>query len=106
MELKFLNNDENPLLKFFENRNVQLYLISLILKNTDTDNKILINQIELAKKLNVTVSSISKFLGVLIDCNIVKKVKNGVYMLNPDICVLLTDTEKSISDKKKIYKEL
>ncbi len=107
MELKFLINEENKLLYFFEHKNVLFKLISLILKTTDPkDNICMLNQSELAWDMRVTIASTSKCLTELIKNDIIKKVRNGVYMLNPDICLSIADTDKSILEKRKIYQSI
>jgi predicted transcriptional regulator len=68
--------------------NKKLKVIKWILNNIDPKtNRIVTTHEEIAKELGITRVVVSQTFKQLIDNNFIKKIRNGLYMVNPDIII-------------------
>ena len=67
------------------------YLLS---KMSNVDNTIVARYDDIMKELQVSRQTISSTLKILREANFIKKIANGVYMVNPDIIVKGTGGKK------------
>lgn len=65
--------------------NKKIKVLNWLLENKNSQNQILGTQREIAEKTKVSTPVVTETMGMLIDTNLLKKVRNGLYMLNPDV---------------------
>lgn len=65
--------------------NKKIKVLNWLLENKNNQNQILGTQREIAEKTNVSTPVVTETMGMLIQTNLLKKVRNGLYMLNPDV---------------------
>lgn len=65
--------------------NKKIKVLNWLLENKNSQNQILGTQREIAEKTNVSTPVVTETMGMLIQTNLLKKVRNGLYMLNPDV---------------------
>ena len=62
------------------------------LENMDFENKVyILNQRKLAEELNFKLQTIRNAISRLIKLNFLKKIENGLYMVNPSLACKVTD---------------
>ena len=66
----------------------KLVIVKWILNNfNDKDNIVFFTQRKLVKELGISIKTINETIKLLLENNFMKKIQNGVYMINPDILV-------------------
>lgn len=65
--------------------NKKIKVLNWLLSNKNAQNQILGTQREIAEKTDVSGPIVNETMGMLIQSNLLKKVRNGLYMLNPDV---------------------
>lgn len=65
--------------------NRKVKVLSWLLENRNRDNQVLVSQRELAEKCGVSKQTVTTTLKALQDADAIKKVRPGVYLLNPDL---------------------
>jgi hypothetical protein len=91
--------------------NRKIKVLNWMLENKNSENQILGTQREIAQSVSVSVPVVNETIKMLMSVKALKKVRNGVYVLNPDIMFkgynqkrmnLLLQYEKiKIHDQKK-----
>jgi hypothetical protein len=91
--------------------NRKIKVLNWMLENKNSENQILGTQREIAQSVSVSVPVVNETIKMLMSVKALKKVRNGVYVLNPDIMFkgynqkrmnLLLQYEKiEIHDQKK-----
>lgn len=91
--------------------NRKIKVLNWMLENKNNENQILGTQREIAQSVSVSVPVVNETIKMLMSVKALKKVRNGVYVLNPDIMFkgynqkrmnLLLQYEKiEIHDQKK-----
>ena len=78
----------SSLLGIFEKTTPELKLLLWLVANRDDiSNQVICNQRVMAKKSNISISVINRTLNNFIKVGFLKKIQNGVYMINPLIVV-------------------
>lgn len=80
----FYQNFIEVLESYFSGSKFKVSVLKLLLLNADKENCIFATSAEMAKALNTTAPNVLKELKVLQNCGFIKKIKNGVYQINPD----------------------
>ncbi|EIT6714728.1 replication/maintenance protein RepL [Campylobacter upsaliensis] len=80
----FYQNFIEVLESYFSGSKFKVSVLKLLLLNADKENCIFATSAEMAKALDTTQQNVSKELKALQDCGFIKKIKNGVYQINPD----------------------
>ena len=80
----FYQNFIEVLESYFSGSKFKVSVLKLLLQNADKENCIFATSAEMAKALDTTQQNISKELKALQNCGFIKKIKNGVYQINPD----------------------
>lgn len=80
----FYQNFIEVLESYFSGSKFKVSVLKLLLLNADKENCIFATSAEMAKALNTTAPNVLKELKALQNCGFIKKIKNGVYQINPD----------------------
>ncbi|MCR2060363.1 replication/maintenance protein RepL [Campylobacter helveticus] len=80
----FYQNFIEVLESYFSGSKFKVSVLKLLLLNADKENCIFATSVEMAKALDTTQQNVSKELKALQNCGFIKKIKNGVYQINPD----------------------
>ncbi|EAL3911381.1 replication/maintenance protein RepL [Campylobacter upsaliensis] len=80
----FYQNFIEVLESYFSGSKFKVSVLKLLLLNADKENCIFATSAEMAKALDTTQQNVSKELKALQNCGFIKKIKNGVYQINPD----------------------
>ncbi|TNB57170.1 replication/maintenance protein RepL [Campylobacter helveticus] len=80
----FYQNFIEVLESYFSGSKFKVSVLKLLLLNADKENCIFATSAEMAKALNTTAPNVLKELKALQNCRFIKKIKNGVYQINPD----------------------
>ena len=82
----------------------QLNVLAYILQNVhQSDNTVIFTYDKIAKKTGVSKDTVARIIGRLGEKDCIRKVHNGVYMINP--CVMVWGTESKRSKLNSQFKE-
>ena len=66
----------------------KLTILNYLLKNINNNNNMIITTYrKISKELNISLQTVTDTMKILQESNFIKRVQNGVYMINPDIIV-------------------
>jgi|TARA_R100000908_G_C3751224_1_gene145829 hypothetical protein len=65
--------------------NKKIKVLNWLLANKNAQNQVIGTQRKIAKSAQVSLQVVSNTMSMLIQSNLIKKVQDGVYMLNPEI---------------------
>ncbi len=92
---KFYLMDFLSVLGIFESR--QLDVLVYVLENTNQSNNLFIGTYrKIEKDTGISYKTIANIMKKLVDNNLMKKVQNGVYLINPEIMVKGSEHKKQM----------